>query len=659
MQKIGGHWTLNSAALAFCLASALVSDPIAAGGAETAAGSRIGVAEYRSKVYASWLGQIVGNIYGLSYEFQFIDEPGPDQFPYGYGPSLQRVREVDGAFSDDDTDIEYMYLLQMERHGIEPTYRQLADAWKYHVRDRVWVANRSALTLMHAGYGPPVTGSKEFNPNWFQIDPQLVNEIWAVTAPGMVDYATRKSAWGARITNDGFGIEPTVHYAAMYAAAFFESDIDRLIDIGTAALPPGSRFADTVEDMKRLHRDYPDDWRRAREAMAERYYGSFDYNRHAWPVVDANLNGACAILALLYGGGDFQRTLDVASGLGFDADNQAATMSGLLGIVHGLDGIPNELLYPLGKDEWKEPFNDRYINVSRHDLPDASLRDIAARIARQGEKVILANGGRIVREDGVDYYQVDPSASFTPPFELVSAPALLAEVGQPLSFPVYLGANREAAGYSVRGGDLPPGVRIDKNRLQGTPGQPGQYTAEVEVRVGAAARRQTYAIRVFSENLAPAAAEILTNESAATDNIELIRDGERKLRTYYNRAADAEPRLNWYGYRWDSPRQIATVVYNPGLPEEWGGWFTSLTVEYLDETGTWRSVRGLAIAPAMDFDNSQWLKGSWIDHALTFEPVQTTAIRIIGDAGGIEQDERNGGERRHYTAISELAVYPD
>ena len=157
----------------------------------------------------------------------------------------------------------------------------------------------------------------------------------------------------------------------------------------------------------------------------------------------------------------------------------------------------------------------------------------------------------------------------------------------------------------------------------------------------------------------PAAAEILTNDSPTDDDIALIRDGERKLRTYYNRAADSEPRVNWYGYRWDSPQRIATVVYNPGLPEEWGGWFTSLTVEYLDEAGAWRRAENLSISPALDFDNSQWLKGSWIDHALTFDAVETMAIRIIGDAGGIDQDQRNGGERRHYTAISELAVYSD
>lgn len=620
---------------------------------------RISAQQYADKVQASWLGQIIGNIYGLSYEFQYIDEPGPARFPYGFGISLERVEEVDGAFSDDDTDIEYMYLLQMEQHGVEPSYQQLADAWKHHVRDRVWVANRSALTLMHAGYSPPVTGSKKFNPNWFQIDPQLVNEIWAVTAPGMLTYATQKSAWAARITNDDFGIEPTVHYAAMYAAAFFENDIERLIDIGTDALPPDSRFAETVEHMKRLHRKYPDDWRKARKAMADIYYGTFDYNRNAWPVVDANLNGACGILALLYGAGDFQRTLDIASGMGFDADNQAATMSGLLGVIHGMAGIPSDLLFPLGRERWKQPFNDRYVNLSRHDLPDAALSDIAARMARQGEKVILANGGRIVREHGLAYYEIDPSARFHAPFEMVTAPTLLAEAGRPFDFQIYFGADAQTADYTLRRGTLPPGVALERNRLTGRPTEPGCYEFLVEVLAGGRARQQTYAIRVHGRNLAPNATLILTNESSSHDDIELIRDGDPKAGTYYNRAADTEPRLNWYGYRWEGPQTISTVVYNPGLPEEWGGWFTSLNVEYLDGNGAWQPVNRLAIAPAMDFDNSQWLKGAYIDYSLSFEPVKSTAIRVIGSAGGIDQDERNGGERRFYTAISELSVYSD
>ena len=654
-----------------CIAVLSFAAPASAGSAAATSDGetlRIRVQDYEDKVYASWLGQIVGNIYGLSYEFKFIAEPGPDDFPYGFGASLQRVEEANGAFSDDDTDIEYMYLLQMERHGIEPSYAQLAEAWKHHVRDKVWVANRMALTLMRAGFSPPITGLKEYNPQWFQIDPQLVNEIWAVTAPGMLDYATQKSAWAARITNDDFGIEPTIHYAAMYAAAFFETDIGRLIDIGTQSLPEGSRFAGTVEDMKALHRRYPDDWQAARKEMADEYFaasadtgflGVFDYNRHAWAPVDANLNGACAILALLYGGGDFQRTLDIASGLGFDADNQAATMSGLLGVIEGTDGIPEELLYPLGRDKWARPFNDFYKNVSRHDLPDAALIDIAKRLAAQGEKIILANGGRIVTEDGVDYYEIDTSAEFQTPFELASAPTLLAEIGKAFSFRYYYGQDPGALRYEIVGGSTPPGIKLRQDRLIGISSAAGRFDFAIQVSSDGETRRHDYSIRVHGENLAMTASEVIHNESIAATDIEVIRDDDKKGVTYYNLASDGKPKVDYYGYVWDKPQKISTLVFNPGFPQEFGGWFTSLEVEYLNSDEKWQAAEKLSIEPFMDFDNSQWLKGSHIDHTLSFSPITTTAVRIIGNAGGIAPDAHTGQERRYYTAISELAVYAD
>jgi ADP-ribosylglycohydrolase len=627
---------------------------------------------YHEKVYAAWLGQIVGNIYGLSYEFRFIGEAGPDRFPYGYGPALERVRTVDGAFSDDDTDIEYMYLLQMERHGHEPNYEQLAQAWMHHVRDKVWVANRAALNLMHAGYGPPLTGSRDLNPQWFQIDPQLVNEIWAVTAPGMIDYAVEKSAWAARITNDDFGIEPTMAYAAMYAAAFFEPDIAALIQIGRQALPPQSRFAAVIDHMVQLYATYPNDWQAARQEVAKTYYygdsgqttgelshGAFDYNRHAWPAVDALLNGACGILALLYGQGDFQRTLDIASGLGFDADNQAATMSGLLGIIHGLDGIPEELLYPLGRNAWTRPFNDRYINVSRHDLPDASLQDLARRTAAQGLRVVEASGGRIISDGSEpDRIEIAPTALFTPPEELVLAPTLLVEVTMPFRFSPWLNPTPPAS-IRIVDGALPAGLKLEAGEISGRPGQPGLYPFTIEAHTRTGQRRvRSYAIHVLGANIASDAIEILVNPNQSPDDIEWIRDGQRRGRTFYNRSGDSRPQENHYGYRWSQPRTIGSLWLNTGLPEEWGGWFTSLKVEYLDASGQWRNVRALEIMPALDFDNSQWRKGSYIDHLLRFEPVATRAIRLRGDAGGIAQDERNGGEQRFYSALSELQVHP-
>jgi len=620
---------------------------------------KIAVAEYQDKVKASWLGQIIGNTYGLSYEFKFIDQPGPNKFPYGFGEYLAKVKEVNGAFSDDDTDIEYMYLLQMEKQGSTPSYSALANAWQHHVREKVWVANRQAVALMHAGYSPPLTGHKTLNPQWFQIDPQLVNEIWAVTAPGMIDYAAAKTRWAGRIPSDDFGIDPAVMYGAMFSAAFFERDIVRLIDVGLAALPAQSRFAAIVRHMQQLHKQYPNDWQKARAVMAEHYYRAFDYNKNAWLVVDANLNGACAILALLYGEGDFQKTLDMASAMGFDADNQAASMSGLLGIVGGTAILPKNLLFPIPELKWSQPYNDRYINVSRVDLPDARISDLVARMAHEGEKIILAQGGKKILEGGVEYYLINSGAKFSAPLDLPGAPVLFAEQDQTFSFDTGIDILASDKKLTLLSSALPPGLSMQAGVVSGVPKTTGFYRFKLRLSNGKKAVEQEYILNVHSRNLAFSAVEILHNLTAASTIKTLtqsLRDDDLDT-TYYSAENSAVNKEDFYGYRWAQAQTISTLRFNPGTPKEFAGWFTSLRVQYVDDAGRWQDVQQLDIAPAMNFDNSQWLKGIGINHTLSFAPVTTNAIRIIGAAGGVERDSFNGGGREFYTAISELSVH--
>ncbi len=615
----------------------------------------LSVEEYQEAVYASWLGQIVGNTYGLCYEFTFIEDPGPDKFPYGYTWTLDLLRKYDGAFSDDDTDIEYMYLTQMEKHGIEPGYYHLAEAWKAHVKERVWCANRAALTLMHAGHYPPVTGSMGYNPQWCQIDPQLVNEIWAVTAPGMIDYAVQKSAFAARITNDSFGIEPTLHYAAMYSAAFFEKDIGKLINIGTAALPEGARFAGIVEHVKKLYREYPDDWQTARRIVKENYLVYADYNKYTWPPIDANLNGAYGIMALLYGQGDFQKTLDYSCAFGMDADNQAATMCGLLGVVYGIDAIPKDLLYPLKDVDWTQPFNDLYKMVTREGLADATISSMAARIATQGEKVILAQGGEIVQVDDKAYYHINETASFAVPFELNPFPPFYAEVNQHFIYPIYTGISPEELTLSVQG-NLPPGIVVTDALIRGVPTQAGKYNFTVTATAGGISKSQPAHLTVHTANIAGKATEVLFNKNAIDQNIEIIRDGSSET-TYYSTKKDDSREIDFYGYRWDAPVAISAISFNTGLPQEWCGWFTSFALEYWQDDA-WVAIEDYQMTPEMNIDNSQWLKGSFIDYEVSFPTVKTTAIRISGLAGGVEKDAANAHlGMQYFTAISELRVY--
>ena len=57
------------------------------------------------------------------------------------------------------------------------------------------------------------------------------------------------------------------------------------------------------------------------------------------------VNGAMGAMAFLYGGGDFKRTVGIAIAAGFDCDNQAATLAGVVGVMHGARAIPYELTH--------------------------------------------------------------------------------------------------------------------------------------------------------------------------------------------------------------------------------------------------------------------------------------------------------------------------
>ena len=130
----------------------------------------------------------------------------------------------------------------VEKHGLDITYPEITAAWKTHINDYIWVANREARNLMDQGFIAPDTGRKENNKHWFQIDPQLVNEIWSAFYPGMIEQATKRALWGARITNDDWGTHPTVAYGAMISAAFFEDDIERLVELAADAVPSHGPF---------------------------------------------------------------------------------------------------------------------------------------------------------------------------------------------------------------------------------------------------------------------------------------------------------------------------------------------------------------------------------------------------------------------------------
>ncbi len=632
----------------------------------------ISISEMQDKIAGAWIGQMIGNIYGLPHENKYVNAPGAENWPYGYSKNLVKLKQYNGAFSDDDTDVEYMYLLAMEKYGFEPTYEQIRETWMYHIRDRVWLANRATLGLMHYGFTPPFTGDSDINPHWFQIDPQLINEIWAYTAPGMVKYAAQKSDWAARITSDGWGTEPTVHYGAMYAAAFFEKDINKLINIGLKELPANGRYAQTVRDMIALHKKYPNKWQNAWQEMADKYYiNEPDLTKTIW---NANLNGACGILALLYGNGDFQRTLDLSCAMGFDADNQAATVAGLLGVMYGFKALPKELYLPI--ESWTKPFNDTYINITRHELPDASIQDQIDRMVKMTLKLVKANGGKVSGKTGKEIITINTKALFQAPLEFYIGPSARMEVNKPIDFAFYSDANKNY-NWKLVGGELPKGISFVNGKLTGSPINSGNFKVTVQLDDGKKFLRKDFDLLVRTENIANVATKVLANVNSLNEAVldscwttfgnsmyaktpEVIRDGKINGAgsVFYSLASKAKiPKVDYYGYEWESEQVIDMLVFNTGGMEEFGGWFTSLNVQYKNEEGKWLSVNNSTFSPTLPKTDVIFIQPHFAEYVISFEPLKTKAIRIIGDAMIQDHWHKYTKNVSGFTSITELSVH--
>lgn len=382
-------------------------------------------AELKDKLYGYWIGQLAGNYIGFPFENLYEEEPIPvfidryfdhrDADTLGIMMNTEDRRgyirimadALGGAWTDDDTDIEFVMLHGLEKYGLDLTYEQVAELRKTHINRFIWASNARVKELLGQGYLPPETGSKEHNQYWYRITSQLINEIWGVIYPGMTNTAAAWGEWGGKITGDDWGTHGPILFAAMYSAAFFETDVKTLIKIGMDKLPEDSPYLKAIQNLLKWSEENAD-WRETRKLIHEHYYTHIDGFEIEYPVGGAIINGLSGIMALLYGEGDFTKTVGIAVTSGYDCDNQAATIGGLLGVMYGAGFVPDKFTkeLPIGQP-WDKPFNDAYINYSRDNLPNyTKISDIADRLFALTEQAILRQGGQLIEKDGQMVYSI-------------------------------------------------------------------------------------------------------------------------------------------------------------------------------------------------------------------------------------------------------------
>jgi hypothetical protein len=342
----------------------------------------------RDKIRGGLLGQLLGNLNGIPHEMKYIDEPGNVE---EYIPALP-----EGARTDDDTDLEWVYIVAMQRHNaIMLPPHLIVQLWKERINKRIWCSNQYARQLMDIGIEPPLTGSIVLNP-WadFNISGQFICETFGLLAPGMPQTAAKIGLNYTRVTIDAEPAQTTQLFTTMIATAFTTNDIDKIIDAGLSSIDAKCVIRQIVNDVRRWHRLHPNDWRATRQLVKAKY------SRHNGAMRDKNgyeLNTASTVAALLYGRGDLVETLRTDFNFGWDADNNAATSGTIIGVTKGYRWMMSQ--------GWQ--IVDRYRNTTRDEMPmDETITSFADRLIGLAERVIIEKGGQKETINGQLVYRI-------------------------------------------------------------------------------------------------------------------------------------------------------------------------------------------------------------------------------------------------------------
>lgn len=337
---------------------------------------------FEEKVYSGWLGKVIGVRLGAPIEGWTYD-----RIRRTFGEITGYVRKYDLFAADDDTNGPMIFIRALEDYECSEnlTAEHISYTWLNYIGDHhgtLWwggygrSTENTAYINLKNGIMAPRSGSVEQNGAAVaeQIGGQIFIDTWGLVTPGNPDLAANLAAKAASVSHGGDGIHGGVFIATMISAAFVEQDIAKLLDIALTYIE-GSHYAKMVRDIMRFYRENPDDWRKCFEFIHDNYgYDRYPGNCHIIP------NSAVIVMSLLYGGGDFSKSICICNMAGWDTDCNVGNVGTILGVIRGRDGIP---------DFWTEQIRDELVSSSNigtrnlMDLPEcaAVLVRLAYRLA--------------------------------------------------------------------------------------------------------------------------------------------------------------------------------------------------------------------------------------------------------------------------------------
>lgn len=336
--------------------------------------------ELQNKIKGGWAGQMIGVSYGNLLEFRYQGS---------YINEYQKLPWEDSylkpSLNQDDLYLDISFMETIEKEGINAPVssfaNSIANAGYY-----LWHANQAARYNILNGISAPQSGFWVNNPHADCIDYQIESDFAGLISPGLPNTASQISDKVGHIMNYGDGWYGGVYFGAMYSLAFVSKDVNEVVNEALKAIPKNTTYYQCISDVIKWHQEYPNDWKQTWFEIQKKWTDEIGCPGGVFSQfnIDAKVNSAYVVLGLLYGNGDFEKTMEITTRCGQDADCNPSSACGILGTILGYDAIPS--VYKKGfKDIENENF--KYTNTSLNKVYQLNYNFAIQNIKSSGGKL--------------------------------------------------------------------------------------------------------------------------------------------------------------------------------------------------------------------------------------------------------------------------------
>ncbi len=327
--------------------------------------------KYLDKVYGCFVGKAISGNIGAPHEG--VKMPMDLKFM----PEM-----INCELPNDDLDLQVLWLDVVENKGENFTSYDLLDRFVNYCD-----YSPGEYAVMRKNYKrgiyPPYSGKFCIDFYVEGMGCPIRSEIWGCIGVGDMALASEFASRDGCLDHYGESIWAERFLAALEAGAFFESDVNALIDKALTVLPSDSKFTGLVCFTRELCERYGD----IKVVMTKLLfkYGHSD-------CTNMYQNMGITLAALLLGEGDIIKTSLMALNCGFDTDCTCATAGAIIGILRGAD----ELIKAYGLTEITYTLGVR--SARRSD----KIFDLAEDIARLGVQFTKTVNSGVVIENAPD-----------------------------------------------------------------------------------------------------------------------------------------------------------------------------------------------------------------------------------------------------------------